>query len=108
MSTLIPSVASPIRVAAAPRPPDPTEPSSHESSSNVQPTNPPFEHISKWMKIHPLENVIGNPSRPVLTQKQLQTDAMWCFFDAFLTPVEPKNYKEVMLGYSWIDAMKEE
>ncbi|GJU41924.1 hypothetical protein Tco_1194881 [Tanacetum coccineum] len=30
--------------------------SSYESSSTVQPTNPPLEHISKWMKIHPLEN----------------------------------------------------
>ncbi|GJX06768.1 hypothetical protein Tco_0194700 [Tanacetum coccineum] len=37
-----------------------SEPISHESSSNVQPTNPPFEHISKWTKNHPLENVIGN------------------------------------------------
>nr|GEV08884.1 putative reverse transcriptase domain-containing protein [Tanacetum cinerariifolium] len=52
------------------------EPSYQESSSNVQSTKPPFEHISKWTKIHPLENVIGNPSRPVSTQKQLQIDAM--------------------------------
>nr|GEV73074.1 retrovirus-related Pol polyprotein from transposon TNT 1-94 [Tanacetum cinerariifolium] len=51
-----------------------SEPSSHELSSNVQPTNPPFEHINKWTKIHPLENVIGNPSRPISTRKQLQTD----------------------------------
>ncbi|GJR02594.1 retrovirus-related pol polyprotein from transposon TNT 1-94 [Tanacetum coccineum] len=35
------------------------EPSSQESSSNVQPSNPPFDHINKWMKIHPLE--ISNP-----------------------------------------------
>ncbi|GJR86709.1 hypothetical protein Tco_0210720 [Tanacetum coccineum] len=44
-----------------------SEPSSQESSSNVQPTNPPLEHISKWKKIHPLEIVISNPSRPVST-----------------------------------------
>ncbi|GJY93735.1 retrovirus-related pol polyprotein from transposon TNT 1-94 [Tanacetum coccineum] len=44
-----------------------SELSSQESSSNVQPTNPPFEHINKWTKIHLLENVIGNPSRPVST-----------------------------------------
>ncbi|GKF23899.1 hypothetical protein Tco_0076221 [Tanacetum coccineum] len=77
-----------------------SEPSSQESSSNVQPNNPPFEHISKWTKIHPLENVIDNPSRPVSTRKQLQTDAMWCFFDAFLTSIEPKNFKEAMLESS--------
>nr|GEV39311.1 hypothetical protein [Tanacetum cinerariifolium] len=43
------------------------EPISQDSSSTVQPANPPFEHIRKWMKIHPLENVIGNPSRHVST-----------------------------------------
>ncbi|GJW00043.1 hypothetical protein Tco_1555294 [Tanacetum coccineum] len=48
-----------------------SEPSSQESSSTIQPTNPPFDHISKWMKNHPLENVIGNPSRHVSTRKQL-------------------------------------
>ncbi|GJZ18424.1 hypothetical protein Tco_0554547 [Tanacetum coccineum] len=83
------------------------EPSSQESSSTVQPANPPFEHISKQTKIHPLENVIGNPSRPVSTRKQLQTKAMWCFFNAFLTFVEPKNFKEALLKSSWIDAMQE-
>ncbi|GKC58309.1 hypothetical protein Tco_1085907, partial [Tanacetum coccineum] len=31
-----------------------SEPNSKESSSNVPPTNPPFKHISKWKKIHPL------------------------------------------------------
>ncbi|GJV01580.1 hypothetical protein Tco_1335149 [Tanacetum coccineum] len=84
------------------------EPSSQQSSLNVQPTNLPFEHIRKWTKIHPLKNVIDNPSRPVSTQKQLQTDAMWCFFDPFLTSVEPKNFKEALLESSWIDVMQEE
>ncbi|GJZ52556.1 hypothetical protein Tco_0607071 [Tanacetum coccineum] len=55
---------------------------------------------------HPLANVIGNPSRPVSTRKQLETDAMWCYFDAFLTSVEPKNFKEAMLESSWIKAMQ--
>ncbi|GJU31059.1 retrovirus-related pol polyprotein from transposon TNT 1-94 [Tanacetum coccineum] len=81
---------------------------SHESLSNVQPTNPPLEHIRKWTKIHPLENVIGNPSRHVSTRKQLQTNVMWCFFDAFRTSIKPKNFKEAMFESSWIDAMQEE
>ncbi|GJY38967.1 retrovirus-related pol polyprotein from transposon TNT 1-94 [Tanacetum coccineum] len=33
---------------------------------------------------------------------------MWCFFDAFLTSVELKNFKEALLESSWIDAMQEE
>ncbi|GJW59263.1 retrovirus-related pol polyprotein from transposon TNT 1-94 [Tanacetum coccineum] len=28
------------------------------------------------------------------------TYAMWCYFDAFLTSVEPKNFKEAMLESS--------
>ncbi|GKF63255.1 hypothetical protein Tco_0186703 [Tanacetum coccineum] len=58
---------------------------SHESLSNVQSSHPPLELIGRWTKDHPLANVIGNPSRPVSTRKQLETDAMWCYFDAFLT-----------------------
>ncbi|GJS96491.1 copia protein [Tanacetum coccineum] len=52
--------------------------------------------------------MIGNPSRPVSTRKQLKTDAMWCYFDTFLTFVEPKNFKQAILEPSWIDAMQEE
>ncbi|GJR88117.1 retrovirus-related pol polyprotein from transposon TNT 1-94 [Tanacetum coccineum] len=44
----------------------------------------------------------------VSTRKQLQTDVMWCYFNAFLTSVEPNSYKEAMLEPSWIDAMQEE
>ncbi|GJT26758.1 hypothetical protein Tco_0907033 [Tanacetum coccineum] len=30
------------------------------------------------------------------TRKQLETDAMWCFFNEFLTHVEPKNFKQAL------------
>ncbi|GKG24490.1 hypothetical protein Tco_0395118, partial [Tanacetum coccineum] len=53
-------------------------------------------------------NVIDDPSRSVSTKKQLHTDATWCYFDAFLTSVEPKNFKQAMTKPSWIDAMQEE
>ncbi|GKB88537.1 hypothetical protein Tco_0960809, partial [Tanacetum coccineum] len=75
------------------------EPNSEESSSrdvipiNVHSINQPPEHLSKWIKDHPLDNVIGNPSRPVFTRHQLQNEALFCYFDAFLSFVEPKNYK---------------
>ncbi|GJY42459.1 hypothetical protein Tco_0429729 [Tanacetum coccineum] len=90
------------------------EPSSKESSSrdfipsNLHQANQPIEHLSKWTKNCLLNNVIGNPSRPVSTRRQLQTDAMWCYFDAFLTKVEPKNIKEALKESSWIEAMQEE
>ncbi|GKB82330.1 retrovirus-related pol polyprotein from transposon TNT 1-94, partial [Tanacetum coccineum] len=37
-----------------------------------------------------------------------RTDAMWCYFDAFLALVEPKNFRQAMTEPSWIDAMQEE
>ncbi|GKE23027.1 hypothetical protein Tco_1434539 [Tanacetum coccineum] len=73
------------------------DPTSQGSSSNVRPSHTPFELLGKWTKNHPIENMIGEPSHSVSTRKQLQTDTMWCYFDAFLTLVEPNNYKEAML-----------
>ncbi|GJX54494.1 retrovirus-related pol polyprotein from transposon TNT 1-94 [Tanacetum coccineum] len=35
------------------------------------------EHVRKWTDSHPLDNIIGNPSRPVSTRKQLAIDALW-------------------------------
>ncbi|GJT43749.1 hypothetical protein Tco_0952464 [Tanacetum coccineum] len=81
---------------------------SQELSSNVQSSHSPLEVIGKWTKDRPLANVIGDPSRLVSARKQIETDAMWCYFDAFLTFVEPKNFKEAMLESSWVEAMQEE
>ncbi|GKB92300.1 hypothetical protein Tco_0964572 [Tanacetum coccineum] len=44
---------------------------SQGSSSNVRQTHTPFEHLGKWTKNHPIENVIGDPPRSVSTRKQL-------------------------------------
>ncbi|GJR62367.1 retrovirus-related pol polyprotein from transposon TNT 1-94 [Tanacetum coccineum] len=68
----------------------------------------PLEHLGRWTKDHPIANVISDPSRSVSIRKQLETDAMWCYFDAFLNLVEPKNFKQEMTEPSWIDAMQEE
>ncbi|GJT12394.1 retrovirus-related pol polyprotein from transposon TNT 1-94 [Tanacetum coccineum] len=81
---------------------------SQGSSSNVRQIHTPFEHLGRWTKDHLIANVIGDPSRSVSIRKQLETDAMWCYFDAFLTFIEPKNFKQAMTELSWIDAMQEE
>ncbi|GJW84045.1 hypothetical protein Tco_0157190 [Tanacetum coccineum] len=114
------NVVSPVPVAAAPRDVDlanslvstsidqdapSTNLTSQGSSSNVRPIHTPFESLIRWTKDHPIANVIGDPSPFVSTRKQLETDAMWCYFDAFLTSVEPKNFKQAMTEPSWIDAM---
>ncbi|GKC34414.1 hypothetical protein Tco_1046798 [Tanacetum coccineum] len=76
--------------------------------TNVHSVNQPPKHLRKWTKDHLLDNVIGNPSRPVSTIHQLQTEAMFCYFDAFPTSVKPKNYKEALKESCWTEAMQEE
>ncbi|GKD19053.1 hypothetical protein Tco_1208211 [Tanacetum coccineum] len=131
------SVVSLVLVGAAPRPIDPTvspdqdapsakspktphfhddplhetlheESTSQGSSSNVRPSHTPFELLGRWTKNQRIANVIEDPYRLVSIRKKLKTDAMWCYFNAFLTSVEPNNFKEAMLKSSRIKAMQEE
>nr|GEZ11313.1 retrovirus-related Pol polyprotein from transposon TNT 1-94 [Tanacetum cinerariifolium] len=76
--------------------------------SNVQPNHPMTHHNSNWRKDHPLNNIIGQLSRPVFTRLQLHEQALFCYYDAFLTSVEPKTYKEALTQAYWIEAMQEE
>nr|GEY92244.1 uncharacterized mitochondrial protein AtMg00810-like [Tanacetum cinerariifolium] len=66
------------------------------------------EHLSKWTKDHPLQNIIGDPSRLIFTRLQQHEQAMFCYYDAFLTLVEPKTYKDALYQSCWIKAMQEE
>nr|GFA94328.1 uncharacterized mitochondrial protein AtMg00810-like [Tanacetum cinerariifolium] len=45
---------------------------------------------------------------PVSTRLQLHEQALFCYYDAFLTSVEPKTYKEALTQACWIEAMQEE
>ncbi|GJS67600.1 putative ribonuclease H-like domain-containing protein [Tanacetum coccineum] len=83
------------------------------SSSNVIPTivhtaTSNSEHVTKWTKDHPLENIIGELERPVSTRLQLHEQSLFCYYDAFLTLVEPKNYKDTLTQACWIEAMQDE
>ncbi|GJY18256.1 retrovirus-related pol polyprotein from transposon TNT 1-94 [Tanacetum coccineum] len=107
------NVVSPIQEAAASRVVDLAD--SPVSTSIGQDTQVLHQYknkknLQKFLKTkdHPIENVIDDPSRSVSMRKQLQTDTMWCYFDAFLTSVEPNNFKQAMTKPSWIDAMQEE
>nr|GEV73054.1 hypothetical protein [Tanacetum cinerariifolium] len=53
----------------------------------VQTDHPLPHHNSKWTKDHPLNNIIGQLSRPVSTRLQLYEQALFCYYDAFLTSV---------------------
>nr|GEU86935.1 NBS-containing resistance-like protein [Tanacetum cinerariifolium] len=55
------------------------------SSQNVDPSNmhmfyQPYPHEFQWTKDHPLEQVIGEPSRPILTRHQLRSDGDMCMY----------------------------
>ncbi|GJR62475.1 retrovirus-related pol polyprotein from transposon TNT 1-94 [Tanacetum coccineum] len=54
------------------------------------------EHNNKWTKDHPLENIIGELARPVSTRLQLHKQALFYYYDTFLTAVEPKTYKDAL------------
>ncbi|GJV20335.1 retrovirus-related pol polyprotein from transposon TNT 1-94 [Tanacetum coccineum] len=66
------------------------------------------EHVRKWTDSHPIDNIIGNPSRPVSTRKQLATDALWCFYNSVLSKVEPKNFQSAATEDCWFQAMQDE
>nr|GEU48183.1 hypothetical protein [Tanacetum cinerariifolium] len=83
--------------------------SSTASPQSIVQSNHLISHQnSKWTKDHPLNNIIGQLSRPVSTRLQLHEQALFYYYDAFLTSVEPKTYKEVLTQSCWIEAMHEE
>ncbi|GJT27840.1 hypothetical protein Tco_0908115 [Tanacetum coccineum] len=85
-----------------------TSSSSEMIHSLVQPDHQLSEHNNKWTKDHPLENIISELGRPVSTRLQLHEQDLFCYYDAFLTSVEPKTYKEALTQACWIEAMQEE
>nr|GEZ65888.1 hypothetical protein [Tanacetum cinerariifolium] len=85
------------------------ESSSHNiGNSNVPTFNQPQVSEYRWTKDHPLEQVRGNPSRPVQIRQQLATDPEMCMYTLTVSTAEPKNIKEAMADLAWIEAMQEE
>ncbi|GKB20011.1 retrovirus-related pol polyprotein from transposon TNT 1-94 [Tanacetum coccineum] len=91
----------------------PENDSKASSSLDIIPTvvhtaAPNLEHVTKWTKDHPLDNIISELERPVSTRLQLHEQALFCYYDAFLTSVELKNYKDALTQACWIEAIQEE
>ncbi|GJT15094.1 hypothetical protein Tco_0873800 [Tanacetum coccineum] len=59
-------------------------------------------------KDHPLDQVIGDPSKPVMTRQWLHTDSEVCMYALTVSTIEPKNIKEAMADHSWIESMQDE
>nr|GEX06993.1 reverse transcriptase domain-containing protein [Tanacetum cinerariifolium] len=86
--------------------------STESSSQYVDPSNmhtfyQPYPHEYLWSKDHPLKQVIREPSRPVLTRNQLQTNDEMCMYALTVGTIKPSNVKEVMKNPAWIDSMQE-
>nr|GEZ04386.1 hypothetical protein [Tanacetum cinerariifolium] len=67
----------------------------------------PYPHEFQWTKDHRLEQVIGEPPRPVLTRNQLLSDGDMCMYALTVSTMEPKNVKEAMTDPAWIESMQE-
>nr|GEZ64271.1 hypothetical protein [Tanacetum cinerariifolium] len=67
-----------------------------------------YPHDYQWTKDHPLEQVIGEPSRPVLTRNQLKTDGDMCIYALTVSILEPKTVKKALTDPAWIESMPEE
>nr|GEV90250.1 retrovirus-related Pol polyprotein from transposon TNT 1-94 [Tanacetum cinerariifolium] len=88
---------------------DVAESSSHNiGNSNFSTFSQPQVSEYRWTKDHLLEQVRGNPSRPVQTRQKLATYPEICMLAFTVSTAEPKNIKEAMADSAWIEAMQEE
>nr|GFB36347.1 hypothetical protein [Tanacetum cinerariifolium] len=76
------------------------------SSQNVDPSNmhmfyQPYPHEFQWTKEHPLEQVIGEPSRPVLIRNQLRSDGDMCIYA--ITDVDDLNPNAMIDGNTFVN-----
>ncbi|GJS28588.1 retrovirus-related pol polyprotein from transposon TNT 1-94 [Tanacetum coccineum] len=68
-----------------------------------------FDHVdSNVFDTYDAPEADSVASSSKLDKIDLETDAMWCFFNEFLTHVEPKTYKQALEHSCWIEAMQEE
>ncbi|GJW91974.1 putative ribonuclease H-like domain-containing protein [Tanacetum coccineum] len=81
--------------------------SSNVISITVLPDALILEYPTKWTKDHPIQNIIGELSRPVSTRLQLHEQALFCYYDAFLTSeLVPPPDKVMVITSKWIYKVK--
>ncbi|GJZ11222.1 hypothetical protein Tco_0545981, partial [Tanacetum coccineum] len=82
--------------------------STYQDPSNMYEFHQKHRSSDRWTKNHPIEQVIGDLSKPVMIRNQLQTDVEVCMYALPVSIIEPKSIKEVMLDASWIESMQDE
>nr|GEU49191.1 hypothetical protein [Tanacetum cinerariifolium] len=88
-------------------------PTASSSQQNVDPSNmhtfyQPYHHEFQWTKDHPMEQVIGEPSRPVLTRNQLRSDGDMCMLDVWVLVPAPDNISPLTLKWLFKNKHDEE
>nr|GFB54985.1 hypothetical protein [Tanacetum cinerariifolium] len=92
-----------------------TSAAASSSSQNVDPSNmhtfyQPYPHEFQWTKDHPLEQVIGEPLRPVLKRNKLRSDGDMCMYALSGTAKRKESISKnpslrllgwKLSGYSW-------
>nr|GEW86620.1 hypothetical protein [Tanacetum cinerariifolium] len=76
--------------------------------SNMHTFYQPYPHDYQWTEDHPLEQVIREPSRLVLTRNQLKTDGDMCIYALTVGIMELKSVKKALTDPAWIESMQEE
>ncbi|GKF07478.1 hypothetical protein Tco_0041702 [Tanacetum coccineum] len=74
--------------------------STYQDLSNMHEFYQTHRSTDKWTKNHLIEQVIGDPSKPIMIRHQLHTDAKMCMYALTVSTNEPKNIKEAMLKHS--------
>nr|GEZ89610.1 hypothetical protein [Tanacetum cinerariifolium] len=64
--------------------------------SQMHTFNQPQDSKYQWTKYHPLEQVRGNPSKPMQTRRQLAINPEMCVFALTVSTAELKTIKEAM------------
>nr|GFA78640.1 hypothetical protein [Tanacetum cinerariifolium] len=99
-STDLPSSTTVNQDAASPIDQDAPSPSKSQTTPKTQP--PVIPHDVEEDN-HDIE-----VAHIVSTRLQLLEQALFCYYDAFLTSVEPKMYKDALTQSCWIEAIQEE
>nr|GEW56411.1 hypothetical protein [Tanacetum cinerariifolium] len=90
-----------------------------QPTTSIQPTSEPstptYVHAkenndNQAEEKHLQDDEFTNPfyTPPVQTRRQLATDPKMCMFALTVSTAEPKNIKEAMADFAWIEAMEEE
>nr|GEY87794.1 Gag-Pol polyprotein [Tanacetum cinerariifolium] len=118
---IAPEVIAPITKVVTPEPVESTDspssttvdqdapsPSKYQTTLETQPPVTPNE-VEEDNHVIEVAHMGNDPFfGSSTTRLQLHEQALFCYYDAFLTSVEPKTYKDALTQSCWIEAMQEE